>query len=80
MLAAVMVLNGCTTVGPDFKTPEAAVAESWGTIDPDEMSEQEKKEQAQEIKPAEIKTQEPMDYRDWWSVFNDPVLDALLPT
>ncbi len=80
LVAAIVVLSGCTTLGPDFKTPESAVAESWGTIDPDQLTEQDKKDQDKEIKPAEIKTQEPMEYRDWWKVFNDPILDALITT
>ena len=80
LLAAIVVLSGCTTLGPDFKAPEAAVSESWGTIDSDQLTEQDKKDQDKEIKPAEIKIQEPMEYRDWWKVFNDPILDALITT
>jgi len=60
VLAAVLWLNGCTMVGPDFVKPEAPVETEW-----------------MESRSARIKT-ESADYRDWWSVFNDPVLNSLI--
>lgn len=33
-------VTGCTTVGPDFKTPEAPVAEEWTDVDPSLLSNQ----------------------------------------
>ena len=29
MVAGVLFLGGCTTVGPDFKKPDVPVAETW---------------------------------------------------
>ena len=55
-------LAGCTTLGPDFKTPEAQVAEEWTDIDPSMVSNQ------------------PADHPEWWTVFNDPVLNQLIET
>jgi NodT family efflux transporter outer membrane factor (OMF) lipoprotein len=55
-------LAGCTTLGPDFKTPEAPVAEEWTDIDPSMVSNQ------------------PADHPEWWTVFNDPVLNQLIET
>ena len=53
---------GCTTLGPDFKTPEAPVAEEWTDVDPSMLSNQ------------------PADHPEWWTVFNDPVLNQLIET
>jgi NodT family efflux transporter outer membrane factor (OMF) lipoprotein len=33
-------VTGCTTLGPDFKTPEAPVAEEWTDVDPSLLSNQ----------------------------------------
>jgi NodT family efflux transporter outer membrane factor (OMF) lipoprotein len=60
VLAAVLWLNGCTMVGPDFVKPEAPVETEW-----------------METRSPGIKT-ESADYKDWWSVFNDPVLNSLI--
>jgi NodT family efflux transporter outer membrane factor (OMF) lipoprotein len=53
---------GCTTLGPDFKEPEANVAKEWVEVD-----------------DAEI-TNQPAAHPEWWTVFNDPVLDELIET
>jgi len=55
-------LAGCTTLGPDFTTPETPVAEEWTDIDPSMVSNQ------------------PADHPEWWTVFNDPVLNQLIET
>ena len=60
LLAAMLWLNGCTMVGPDFVKPEAPVQTEW-----------------LESRNPDITT-EPADYRDWWTVFNDPVLNSLV--
>ena len=62
VLAAALLLVGCTMVGPDFVKPEAPVEKEW-----------------MEARDPEIKT-EPSDYKEWWSVFNDPVLNSLVET
>ncbi len=59
-LAALLWLNGCTMVGPDFVKPEAPVQSNWI-----------------ESRHPELKT-EPADYREWWTVFHDPVLNRLV--
>jgi NodT family efflux transporter outer membrane factor (OMF) lipoprotein len=63
---AFFVLSGCTMVGPDFTKPEAPIADAW--------SEQETTNNSGLLS----KSKEDMDYRDWWKVFQDPVLDSLI--
>jgi NodT family efflux transporter outer membrane factor (OMF) lipoprotein len=60
VFAAVLWLNGCAMVGPDFVKPEAPVEAEW-----------------MEARSPGIKT-ESADYREWWSVFNDSVLNSLI--
>ena len=55
-------ITGCTTLGPDFTTPEAPVATDWTGIDP------------------ELVDNQPADHPEWWTVFNDPVLNHLIET
>ena len=73
-LACCLVLAGCglgqwasngMKVGPNYKTPEAAVASQW--IDYQQPATQ----------PAEPTTQ-PADVSQWWRVFEDPVLNSLI--
>ena len=59
-LVVTLVLSGCTTLGPDFERPEAALEESW--LEQDE--------------PVVEAVQ--ADYSQWWTVFNDPVLNVLI--
>jgi NodT family efflux transporter outer membrane factor (OMF) lipoprotein len=63
-LLAAGVLAGCT-VGPDFKPPEWAAPASWFASRP--------KPQPVVSRPAA----EPVD-PDWWTVFRDPQLNALM--
>ncbi len=58
-----LLLNACTTLGPDFQTPDAPKLERW-----------------QETDEPGITTEGPTDDREWWKVFNDPVLDRLIDT
>ena len=60
VLGVLLASGGCTTVGPDFKTPEAAVEQRW----------------LEAGEPA-LQSEAP-NYGDWWTVFNDPVLDSLI--
>lgn len=59
-LASAALLASCTTVGPDFQKPKAAVADNWLEADDPRV----------DTARAE--------YRDWWNVFNDPVLVQLI--
>jgi len=59
---ALFLITGCTTLGPDFSTPEAPVAAEWTDIDPGMLSNQ------------------PADHPQWWTVFDDPVLNQLVET
>ena len=59
-LSATLLLSGCTTLGPDFKRPEAALEKTW-------------LEQEQPV--VETVASE---YSQWWTVFNDPVLNGLI--
>ena len=62
LLATLLMVAGCTNVGPDFVKPDAPVATKW-----------------QEADDPHINTQD-IEYKDWWKVFNDPVLDRLIAT
>ena len=58
----IMLVSGCVTVGPDYKTPEAPMSQQWIDIDAPRVNNQ------------------AADYSQWWTVFNDPVLDSLIDT
>ena len=60
LLGSLLLVSGCTTVGPDFVKPEVPVAETWLESD---------------TETVDTSTAE---YRDWWEVFNDPVLTSLI--
>jgi NodT family efflux transporter outer membrane factor (OMF) lipoprotein len=57
---SVLLLSGCTTVGPNYLRPKVEVSENW-----------------MEAGDKQVKS-EAADYRKWWQVFNDPVLDRLI--
>ncbi|MNO41504.1 Cation efflux system protein CusC precursor [compost metagenome] len=61
-LSLVAVLAGCTQVGPDFQTPQDPWLDTWSTP---------LLEQAGRHAAAP-------DLRQWWAVFADPTLDALI--
>lgn len=56
--AGILMASACTTLGPDFETPPAALEAVWN-------------EQGQVLNAADLAA-------DWWSLFNDPVLDNLV--
>jgi NodT family efflux transporter outer membrane factor (OMF) lipoprotein len=56
----ILLLSGCTMVGPDFHRPEAVVSPNWT-----------------EATDKRVKSTS-ADYRNWWHVFNDPVLNRLI--
>ncbi len=60
LLALASFASGCTTLGPDYKKPEAAVSQQWIDIDAPRVN------------------SVPADLADWWTVFNDPVLNSLV--
>ncbi len=60
LIALAVAVTGCATVGPEFETPAAPVAESW-----------------QESDSSQLK-RDSAEHREWWKVFNDPVLDAVV--
>ena len=64
LVAVGLLLGGCTKLGPDFVRPDAPVADDWI----------ESKDPKVEEKPDETI------FRQWWTVFNDPVLDELIQT
>ena len=76
-LAASLALGGCTTLGPDFERPEAAVPDQW--LEPDKPKEK-PVEAALEAEQREEVSDEAatMAYADWWTVFDDPVLNELI--
>ena len=62
LLLGLVFLTGCASLGPDYETPEAPVAEEWTDVDTSKLSNQ------------------PADHPEWWTVFNDPVLNQLIET
>jgi NodT family efflux transporter outer membrane factor (OMF) lipoprotein len=62
----ILVLSGCAMVGPDFTKPEAPIADTW--------SEREIIDSSGLLSKGKDNT----DYRDWWKVFQDPILDTLI--
>jgi len=62
LLTGLLLAGGCTTLGPDFSTPDVTLEKQWRDTTADGIS------------------REPGDYRQWWRVFNDPVLDSLIAT
>ncbi|MFJ4441757.1 efflux transporter outer membrane subunit [Pseudomonas sp. NPDC089422] len=61
-LGLLLVLAGCTQVGPEFEKPRDPWLDSWNTA---------MLEQAGRSAPVP-------DLRQWWAVFADPTLDALI--
>ena len=59
-VSVLMVVTGCTTVGPDYTKPELQIMEQWMQADGHRL------------------LSSPADYRKWWAVFQDPVLDHLV--
>src|SRR5688572_3641288 len=64
VLATAMLLNACTTLGPDYKEPEVAWLRAWQS---DLYGQLESPDQQTRV-----------DLRFWWHAFNDPVLNALI--
>ena len=61
-LLPIVLLSACASLGPDFETPEAPVADDW-----------------MQAEQAGVNYQA-ADHPEWWTVFNDPVLDRLIET
>ena len=59
-IVLVLIISGCSMVGPDFVKPEAPVEKEW-----------------LESADSRLRT-ESTDYRNWWTLFNDPVLTRLV--
>lgn len=60
LIALALLATSCTTLGPDYKKPEAQVSQQWIDIDAPRVNSQ------------------PADLADWWTVFDDPVLNSLV--
>ncbi len=60
LIALASLATSCTTLGPDYKKPEAQVSQQWIDIDAPRVNSQ------------------PADLADWWTVFDDPVLNSLV--
>jgi outer membrane protein, multidrug efflux system len=63
--AAVVLLGGCTTLGPDFSTPQVPWLQSWSGGTWRALAEE-------APRPAQPRNDE------WWRQFGDPVLDQLV--
>lgn len=60
LILTVGLMGGCTQVGPDYQSPQAAVPELW-----------------LEAQQTRILAGQPVS-KQWWKVFNDPQLEALV--
>ena len=65
VVCAALVLQACTTLGPDYKEPEVEWLDDWIT----DLNGQ--------ALPAGT-TEEDLDF--WWQAFNDPILNGLIET
>ena len=66
LLGTACLLAGCTTVGPDFKRPDVPWLAGWPGI-------------AQDLPAPTTQAATPAPALDeWWRVFNDPALDAVV--
>ena len=59
ILSVCLFQFGCTSVGPDFETPEAPEVEDWTSDNP-------------------VISRDSIELSEWWTVFNDPVLNQLM--
>jgi NodT family efflux transporter outer membrane factor (OMF) lipoprotein len=59
-----LVLSGCTTLGPDFKKPELDWVEQWHPVVNQQLADK------QHVAEVTLST--------WWHLFNDPVLNGLI--
>lgn len=66
MLASVVLLQGCVTLGPDYQEPEVGWLQSWHS------------DLYGQLGNADQQTQ--VDLHFWWRAFNDPVLNTLIET
>lgn len=57
-----LALSGCVRLGPDFQSPPVTWLDGWNSEAINQVSQQ--------------RTQP--DNRQWWRIFNDPVLDRLI--
>ncbi len=62
VLVGALGLGGCVRVGPDFQSPREPWVEHWNSPALEQMS---------------VDRPQP-DFLQWWQVFEDPVLDALI--
>ena len=60
LIISLILISGCSMVGPDFVKPEAPLEKDW-----------------LESNDPRLRT-ESADYRDWWTLFNDPILTTLV--
>ncbi len=65
-LGAVLVMSGCTTLGPDFQEPDVAWLNNW---QPDLYGQ-----------AGASQLQAGMELAFWWHLFDDPVLNSLIET
>ncbi|MGN5480737.1 hypothetical protein ACTMU2_40485 [Cupriavidus basilensis] len=61
-LIAALLLGGCARVGPDFQMQREPWTESWSSAAIGQATQQ----------------REQPDLRQWWQIFGDPVLEALI--
>ncbi len=74
-LLGLVLLTGCTTLGPDYKTPKIAWLDQWyselyGEAESNNL----------DTDPGEAKSAVLSDLQFWWTLFEDPSLNTLIDT
>jgi NodT family efflux transporter outer membrane factor (OMF) lipoprotein len=66
IVALVISLSACTTLGPDYEEPEVSWLDTWET----------------DLYGRVVSPEDPVDLElhQWWKIFNDPILDELIET
>src|SRR5689334_21805843 len=70
--AALTLLAGCTTVGPDFKRPDAPKADRYT------QQHLEVESGATPLEDQQLELGEPAADREWWHLFRSESLDAVV--
>lgn len=70
-IGLMLPLAACISIGPEFKKPEAELANNWlhSNADELELSQSDSRLKSSTIKQAK-----------WWQAFNDPILNQLVET
>src|SRR4051812_28624011 len=75
LLLSTTLMTGCT-VGPDYRPPRVDAPVGWAGTRPDVTAATQPSTNPA-TRPS-VATEQPVDVAQWWTAFNDPVLDSLI--